>query len=196
MKPYCNEIVRAIVKTVLSSSLHCSLKPPLLSCFGNIALAITSEYESYLETSIKMLLHAAQTCVPDEDDDLIDYVRKLREGILEAFTSIFRGLTDGNRTDLLLTYVDGVFSSLEMVASDRKNDYDNVVLAKAVGLIRDITNSFGSRIKDQIQRTFVQQILHDGLATGDPDIVKNCKHTADQIAQILTPTFVGGSTDQ
>lgn len=195
MKPYCNEIVRALVETVLSSSLHRSLKPPLLSCFGDIALAITSEYESYLETSVKMLLHAAQTRVPDEDDDLIDYVRKLRVGILEAFTGIFRGLADGNRTDLLLTYVDGVFSSLEMVASDRKNDYDNLVLAKAVGLVRDVTDSFGSRIKDQIQRTFVQQILHDGLATGDPDIVKNCTHAADQIAQILTPT-VGGNTDQ
>jgi importin subunit beta-1 len=62
--------------------LHRNVKPPVLSCFGDIALAITSEYEPYLHVSLMMLLQAAQNRAPDDNDDPIDYVNMLREGIL------------------------------------------------------------------------------------------------------------------
>ncbi len=65
-----------------NSVLHRNVKPPVLSCFGDIALAITSEYEPYLHVSLMMLLQAAQNRAPDDDDDPIDYVNMLREGIL------------------------------------------------------------------------------------------------------------------
>ena len=65
-----------------NSALHRNVKPPVLSCFGDIALAITYEYEPYLRVSLMMLLQAAQNRAPDDDDDPIDYVNMLREGIL------------------------------------------------------------------------------------------------------------------
>ena len=127
MKPYCDEIMCALVEALQNPTLHHSVKPLILSCFGDIALATTSEYEPYLETSLKMVLHAAKTCVPDDDDDRIHYV------IIEAYTGIILGLKDGNRTDLLLPYVNDVFSYLEMIMSD-----DSEVLSKAEDLRRDI----------------------------------------------------------
>ena len=66
----------------------------------------------------------------------------LREGILEAYTGIIQGLKDGNRTELLLPYIDAIMSFLEMISKTRKNDYDNEVLSKAVGLI-GMTLCFG-----------------------------------------------------
>ena len=127
MKPYCDEIMCALVEALQNPSLHHSVKPLVLSCFGDIALATKSEYEPYLETSLKMLLHAAKTCVPDDDYDGINY------GIVEAYTGIILGLKDGNRTDLLLPYVNDVFSSLEMIMTD-----DSGILSKAEDLRRDI----------------------------------------------------------
>ncbi|KAL3822557.1 hypothetical protein ACHAXA_007668 [Cyclostephanos tholiformis] len=186
MKPYCDEIMSALVEALQNSSLHRSVKPPVLSCFGDIALAITSEYEPYLQVSLMMLLQAAQTRAPDDDDDLIDYVNLLREGILEAYTGIVQGLKDGNRTDLLLPYVDAILSFLEMLASDRKNDYDNEVLGKAVGLVGDIASSFGVHIKEQIRQPYVMELLKEGRATGDPTIVETCDWASTIVQQILT----------
>ena len=185
MKPYCDEIMSALIEALQNSSLHRSVKPPVLSCFGDIALAIGAGFEPYLQVSLMMLLQAAQTRAPDDDDDLIDYVNMLREGILEAYTGIIQGLKDGNRTDLLLPYVDAIMGFLEMLASDRKNDYDNEVLGKAVGLIGDISSSLGVQIKTQIQQPYVMELLKEGHATGEPEIVNTCNWATQVVQQIM-----------
>ena len=186
MKPYCDEIMSALIEALQNSSLHRSVKPPVLSCFGDIALALGAEYESYLQVSLMMLLQAAQTRAPDDDDDLIDYVNMLREGILEAYTGIIQGLKDGNRTDLLVPYIDAILGFLEMLASDRKNDYDNEVLGKAVGLVGDIGSSLGVQVKEQIRQPYVMELLKEGHATGDPTIVDTCNWASSVVQHILT----------
>jgi len=185
MKPYCDELMSALIEALQNSSLHRSVKPPVLSCFGDIALAVGAGFEPYLQVSLMMLLQAAQTRAPDDDDDLIDYVNMLREGILEAYTGIIQGLKDGNRTDLLLPYVDAIMGFLEMLASDRKNDYDNEVLSKAVGLIGDIGSSLGGQIKVQIGQPYVMELLKEGHATGDATIVDTCNWASSVVQQIL-----------
>jgi len=186
MKPFCDEIMSALIEALQNSALHRSVKPPVLSCFGDIALAIGAGYESYLQVSLMMLLQAAQTRAPEDDDDLIDYVNMLREGILEAYTGIIQGLKDGNRTDLVLPYIDAIMGFLEMLASDRKNDYDNEVLGKAVGLVGDIGSSLGGQIKEQIRQPYVMELLKEGHATGDATIMDTCNWASSVVQQILT----------
>mmetsp|Transcript_39831 Transcript_39831/g.83258 ORF Transcript_39831/g.83258 Transcript_39831/m.83258 type:complete len:882 (-) Transcript_39831:529-3174(-) len=186
MKPFCDEIMSALIEALQNSALHRSVKPPVLSCFGDIALAIGAGYEPYLQVSLMMLLQAAQTRAPEDDDDLIDYVNMLREGILEAYTGIIQGLKDGNRTDLVLPYIDAIMGFLEMLASDRKNDYDNEVLGKAVGLVGDIGSSLGGQIKEQIRQPYVMELLKEGHATGDATIMDTCNWASSVVQQILT----------
>lgn len=186
MKPYCDDLMSALIEALQNSSLHRSVKPPVLSCFGDIALAVGAGFEPYLQVSLMMLLQAAQTRAPDDDDDLIDYVNMLREGILEAYTGIIQGLKDGNRTDLLLPYIDAIMGFLEMLASDRKNDYDNEVLGKAVGLVGDIGSSLGGQIKGQISQPYVMELLKEGHATGDATIVDTCNWASSVVQQILS----------
>mmetsp|Transcript_14743 Transcript_14743/g.25101 ORF Transcript_14743/g.25101 Transcript_14743/m.25101 type:complete len:270 (+) Transcript_14743:1-810(+) len=185
MQPFCDEIMSALIEALQNSALHRSVKPPVLSCFGDIAMAIGASYEPYLQLSLMMLLQAAQTQAPDDDDDLIDYVNMLREGILEAYTGIIQGLKDGNRTELLLPYIDAIMSFLEMVQKTRKNDYDNEVLSKAVGLIGDIASSLGVHVKTQINQPYVMQLLQEGHATGDVAIIETCQWANSVVGQIL-----------
>ena len=183
--PFCTEIMGALVEALQNSSLHRSVKPPVLGCFGDIALAIGAGYEPYLHVSLMMLSQAALTRAPDDDDDLIDYVNTLREGILEAYTGIVQGLNDGNRIDLILPYMDGIFGFLEMLAENRINDVDNEVLGKAVGLVGDIASSFGGQIKAQIGAPYVMELLKEGHATEDPTIVETCKWAHSLVQQVL-----------
>eukprot|EP00978_Attheya_sp_CCMP212_P028194 scaffold96626_cov55-Attheya_sp.AAC.1 len=181
--PYCNDIMSALMQSLQNQSLHRSVKPPVLSCFGDIALAISAGFEPYLQVSLMMLLQASQTRAPPDDEDLIDYVNSLREGILEAYTGIIQGLKDGNRVDLLLPYCEAIMGFLKMVTEDENRDYE--VLGKSVGLIGDIASSLGSSVKDQLSQPFVRQLIQDGLGSVDETIIETSNWAAQSLQQAI-----------
>jgi len=133
IQPYCDDIMSALLQSLQNQTLHRSVKPPVLSAFGDVGMAIGAAFEPYLQVSLMMLFQASQTRAPEDDDELIDYVNSLREGILEAYTGIIQGLKDGGRVDLLVPYVEAVFGFLDVLAQDCTRDDE--VLSKAVGLI-------------------------------------------------------------
>eukprot|EP00804_Cyclotella_cryptica_P027312 CCRYP_019635-RA/>CCRYP_019635-RA protein AED:0.18 eAED:0.18 QI:0/-1/0/1/-1/0/1/0/692 len=185
IQPFCDEIMSALIEALQNASLHRSVKPPVLSCFGDIALAIGAAYEPYLQLSLMMLLQAAQTRAPDDDEELIDYVNTLREGILEGYTGIVQGLKDGNRAEVLLPYIEAIMGFLELLASDRRNDYDNEVLSKAVGLIGDIASCLGSQIKNHISKPYIFVLLNEGNGCGDQSIVSTSQWAMGVVQQAM-----------
>ena len=185
IQPFCDEIMSALIEALQNASLHRNVKPPVLSCFGDIAMAIGAVYEPYLQLSLMMLLQAAQTRAPDDDDELILYVNQLREGILEAYTGIIQGLKDGGRVDLLLPYVDVIMGFLEMLAQERAKDYDNEVLGKAVGLVGDIASSLSAKIKEQIRQPYVIELLKEGNESGDKTIIETSNWASGVVQQLL-----------
>ena len=123
----------ALVESLQNQALHRSVKPPVLSSFGDIAMALEGAFEPYLQVSMMMLMQASQTTAPEEDDELIDFVNQLREGVLEAYTGIIQGLKDAGRVELMAVYVAPIMGFLEMLANDESPDYE--VLSKAAGLL-------------------------------------------------------------
>jgi importin subunit beta-1 len=184
IQPFCEEIMCALVDALQNDTLHRSVKPPLLSCFGDIALAIGSAYEPYLQISLMMLFQAAQMKAPDNDDELIDYMNILREGILEGYTGIIQGLKEGGRAEFILPHIDAIMGFLELLASDRRNDYDNKVLSRAVGLIGEIFSALGQQIKSQINTPYIFALLKEGHKCSDPKIQSTCSLV---VMQLLPP---------
>merc|ERR1719201_2544948 len=82
--PYCDEILGLLLKNLQSPKLNRNVKPPILSCFGDIALAVGAHFEKYMTVTMSMLQQASQTQVDMDDDDLVDYLHQLQEGIFEA----------------------------------------------------------------------------------------------------------------
>jgi importin subunit beta-1 len=130
--PFCDQIVTALLQMLQNASLHRSVKPPVLGCFGDIALAIGANFDKYLQVTLMMLLQASGTQAPDDDEEMIDYINTLREGILEAYTGIVQGLKDGNKVEILLPYIEAIFGFIELLHNDQNKD--NSVLSKAIGL--------------------------------------------------------------
>lgn len=185
MQPFCDEIMSALIEALQNASLHRSVKPPVLSCFGDIALAIGAAYEPYLQLSLMMLLQAAQTRAPDDDEELIDYVNILREGILEGYTGIVQGLKDGNKQEALMPYIEAILGFLECLAGDRRNDYENEVLSKAVGLIGDIASSLGPAIKTQMNKPYILQLIQEGTQCGDQNIMSTSQWAMGVVSQVM-----------
>ena len=133
IQPYCNQIMTALVESLQNEYLHRSVKPPVLSCLGDLAMAIGSQFEPYLSFSMMMLMQASETGAPEDDQDLIEYVGQLREGILEAYTGIIQGFKDDNRVDLIQGYIGPIAAFVEKVSVEHTENSE--ILGKAVGLI-------------------------------------------------------------
>lgn len=166
IQPYCDDIMQILIDCLKDVSINRNVKPPVISCFGDIALAIGGAYEPYLQLSAMMLMQASNTQAPEDDDDLIDYVNLLRQSILEAYTGIVQGLKGGNKLQLFVPYVSSITHFLQQLASDQNRD--DGVLKAAVALVGDIAQAMGESpdVRNQINQPFVAQMLRD--ATGSP----------------------------
>ena len=98
VRPYCDAFMQHLFQSLQSNVLMRSVKPAILSCFGDIALAIGGEFETYLQPVMQLLQQASTiTASPDDGFEMIDYVASLREGIVEAYTGIVQALKSGNK---------------------------------------------------------------------------------------------------
>jgi importin subunit beta-1 len=131
--PYCQDIATALIQALQNPELHRSVKPNLLSCFGDLALAIGAAYEPYLQVSLMMLFQASHMTASPDDEELIEYINQLRESIVEAYTGIIQGLNDGNLLDRIAPYIDAVIGFLEVVAGD--SNRNDTLLEKTIGLM-------------------------------------------------------------
>lgn len=120
------------------------MKPHVLSCFGDIALALEGQFEPYLQVTLMMLLQASQTRAPDDDEDLIDFVNTLREGILEAYTGIIQGLDEGGKVQLIVPYGEAIMGFLENITHDPNKDDE--VINGAIGVLGDLTDSLREQV--------------------------------------------------
>ncbi|GFH57808.1 hypothetical protein CTEN210_14284 [Chaetoceros tenuissimus] len=180
--PYCNDIMTALVESLQNQNLHRSVKPPVLSCFGDIALAVAEGFEPYLQVSMMMLMQASQTTMPDDDEEIIDFINQLREGVLEAFTGIIQGLKDGGRVDLFQVYLPTIMQFLQTLSAEENKDYE--VLSKAAGLLGDIASAMGPPVKPQLSNPFVIALLSDTYQNGDETTKETCNWARGVIEQV------------
>jgi importin subunit beta-1 len=186
MQPYCDAIMDALLDTLRDNSAHRSLKPPVLSSFGDIAMAIGAGFSPYLNPCMMMLMQAAQTTVNPEDEDLVEFLNMLRESILEAFVGIIQGLRDGNMLQQFVQYVSPILQFLQVIANDPNRD--DFVLSKAIGLLGDIAQAMGPvmpQLKAELNQQFAVQLINDAMSTGEQSMVETASWASSVITQLL-----------
>lgn len=171
--PYCDDIVKALLEDLQSSKVHRSVKPGVLSAFGDIALATAQHFEKYLEVTMTMLIQASTQDVPRDNDELVEFLNELREGVLDAFTGIINGLADGNKVVLLVqpvNYVEPMAGFLQRIAADADTSEEPVIKG-AIGVVGDLAKNVGKPIGVYLAQPYVTQLFHVGRDV-DPDLVK------------------------
>ncbi|KDQ54461.1 hypothetical protein JAAARDRAFT_38128 [Jaapia argillacea MUCL 33604] len=138
--PYSDAFMRVLLENLQSDVLNRNVKISILSCFGDIALAIGPAFEPYLETTMSVLRQAGAVQPNPLDYELVEYVTNLREGILEAYTGVVTGLKNTDKVAILVPYVSSMLELVQRCLADEEKT-DN--LAKlAYGLIGDIADCF------------------------------------------------------
>lgn len=166
--PYCDGIMTQLLKDLSSNQLHRSVKPPIFSCFGDIALAIGENFEKYLMYAMPMLQSAAELSahISGADDDMLEYTNSLRNGILEAYSGIFQGFKGSSKAQLLMPYAPHVLQFLDSLYMEK--DMDDAVSKTAIGVLGDLADTLGSNAGPLIQQSVSSRdFLNECLSSDD-----------------------------
>jgi hypothetical protein len=151
-------------------------QPPILSCFGDIALAIGPHFEKYLAYVAPMLQSATQLSMnqPKDDDEMIDYNNALRNGIFEAYAGMLQGFKeDKTKIALLMQHAEFVLSFVEEVTKDA--DRDEAVTRAMVGVMGDMADTMDGIGALYAQKTFWKDLLQECM---DPNQDVSLQETA------------------
>ncbi|KAI7868745.1 armadillo-type protein [Spinellus fusiger] len=157
--PYCPTIMNLLVENLQSPVLHRSVKPCILSCFGDVALAIGDKFEPFLDVVMMVLQQAGGMRAGSDNYDLIDYVNTLHEGNVEAYVGIVQGMNGGGKAAVLLPFVPAIFQFMSSLAADIHRS-DSLTRA-LLGLMGDLAETFGGQLKPLFIAEWVSQVLRD-----------------------------------
>lgn len=163
--PFCDDMMQTLLENLSNNNVHRSVKPQILSVFGDIALAIGIEFKKYLEIVLQTLMQASQLQVDKNDYDLVDYLNELRENCLEAYTGIVQGLKGDKEVpnpDVLLIqgHVEFIVRYILMIAADP--EITDTLIAACAGLIGDLCTAFGPAMSPVVDNELLNQLLHKG----------------------------------
>ncbi|KAH9893956.1 ARM repeat-containing protein [Cubamyces lactineus] len=137
---YSSAFMNVLLENLQSDILNRNVKISILSCFGDIAMAIGPAFEPYLAATMGVLRQAGAVQPNPLDIDLVEYVSLLREGILEAYTGIVAGFKNTPKVDLLLPHVPSMLELVQRCLADSERTESTIKLA--VGLVGDLADAF------------------------------------------------------
>ncbi|CAA2980192.1 importin subunit beta-1 [Olea europaea subsp. europaea] len=185
--PYCDGIMTQLLKDLSSNQLHRSVKPPIFSCFGDIALAIGENFEKYLMYAMPMLQSAAELSAHTSgaDDEMIEYTNLLRNGILEAYSGVLQGFKNSPNTQLLIPYAPHILQFLDRMYMEK--DMDDVVMKTAIGVLGDLADTLGSNAGSLIQQSLSsKEFLNECLSSDDHLIKESAEWAKFSISRAIS----------
>jgi len=177
---YVQGFMGALLQTLQSTTLNRNVKISVLSCFGDIALAIGAKFEPFLEHTMVVLGQAGELTADENDYDMIDYVQSLREGIVEAYIGIVTALKSGSQGHAIQPYVPAMIDLIRRSLSDDERTESLVKLA--VGLLGDLADAFRSgELRELLIQEWVLNALKIKGRGYSPDTKKTLKWARDMI---------------
>ncbi|XP_057808181.1 importin subunit beta-1-like [Salvia miltiorrhiza] len=185
--PYCDGIMTLLLKDLSSSELDRSVKPPIFSCFGDIALAIGEHFEKYLTYALPMMQRASEICarIDSNDEDMVDYGNQLRRSIFEAYSGILQGFKNA-KAELMLPHAPHLLQFIELVAKDQQRDES--VTKAVVAVLGDLADALGSNLKMMMMKdcAFCTELLGECLQSGDDQLKETATWTQGMIGRAFS----------
>jgi importin subunit beta-1 len=155
--PYADQIMMSLLTDLASNDLSATVKPGIISAFGDMAMALGPGFTRFLGHVNPMLAGAAQhsaakaaAALASGDEEAMEANNALRTSIMEAYTGIIQGMK-GDNAELPADLADAHLKPLapaiiDFVAEccrDEAAMLDDILLAAAVGLVGDVAEISG-----------------------------------------------------
>nr|CAA05691.2 importin beta [Drosophila melanogaster] len=189
MVPYSNEIMTVLINNLTEPTIHRTVKPQVLSAFGDIALSIGNHFLPYLSMVLDMLAVASNLQTDANNFDMNEYINELRESILEAYTGIIQGLKGVDQTahtDVMHMepHLMHIISFIKRIAQE--GDVSDSMLASAAGFIGDLLHFVWSAAIPLLDDAIITQFLAEGKRSKAQRTKMLCTWAVKEIKKINT----------
>ena len=184
--PYTQEVVPLLLSALSNAQINRSVKPPVLSCLGDIGLSVGPAIVSFLPLIFQTLARASTLAANHEDEDQVEYVNSLRESIFEALTGIIQGVRS-SQPAALLPHVNLILNTITHVFSDPvRTDAVARGIASAIG---DITHAIGTQLRPALVpgaagenlKSIVMEILQNAESAQTQESASWAKEMLDKL---------------
>jgi len=184
-----DHIVEVLLHNLSSNTLHRSVKPVILSCFGDIGLALEGNFVSYLPHVMQMLQHASmasqQTLDDSAEEEEIEQMNQLRISIFEAYAGIFQGLQ--HQVVQLKPYVEGIVKFSEHFFTIPVELRDDAVVIACVGVLGDMAQRITESAPFLAQCQAVKSGILESVQSDNKELAKEAKWAKSCIEKVNGP---------
>jgi len=186
---YCDTILQILYTNLQNPAVDRKIKAAIMPCFGDIALAIQGDFEKYLAPVVQMLLEASNTRLQDgpaNNEDWIEYLNTLREGVLEAYSGIIHGLKDAGKLHLFKEHVMAVLHFVQVISEDQS--VSEAVMKAALGVVGDLVLCFQQELTMHLGNApFLNSIVQYASRCQDVGIRQNASWLQSLLQKYGTP---------
>lgn len=165
MVPHCSYLFTILMEILQDVNANKSLRPAIISVFGDLSLSLEAEFMDYLPVVMDTLKQATQAEVNVSDPDMVEYLNSLRNSCLEAYTGIVQGIKEsgsrpGGALEFVACHVTHILSFIEHIGADSITT-DELICASC-GLIGDLVSVYGGRILQLLDVDPITNLLQKG----------------------------------
>mmetsp|Transcript_55137 Transcript_55137/g.102102 ORF Transcript_55137/g.102102 Transcript_55137/m.102102 type:complete len:866 (+) Transcript_55137:475-3072(+) len=172
MVQYCEPILQILYTNLRNRNVDRKIKSVIIECFGDIALAITGEFEKCLGPVVQMLQEASATRLQDgpaQNEEWIEYLNSLRESVLGAYAGIIHGLREAGKLHLFKEHVNAILNFVKDICDDPT--VTEPVMKASLGVIGDLILVFQQELMMHLQSApFLSKLVEFAVRSQDPGI--------------------------
>jgi len=174
---YCDTILQILYTNLRNPAVDRKIKAAVMTSFGDIAMAITGDFEQYLGPVVQMLREASSTRLADgpaDSEEWVEYLNSLREGVLEAYSGIIHGLKESGKLHLFKEHVNTVLMLVKEISEDPTTQLP--VIKAAVGVVGDLVLVFQTELTAYVGKApFLVQLVQAALRSQDPKLLQSAQ---------------------
>ena len=182
--PYIDDIMTCLVQILESPLIDRTVKPPALSIFADISMAIGERVENYMPHMLMYLEQAAQLEASNDDDK--EYINAVRSSICESYTGIIQGLQGTSKIHIFEPYIPQIRAFINVI---QRSDYNSDELyLQASSLVGDLGQVYKLKMAQIFHEDHVLQLLQatkETITEGDDTSLKQYMWAASIVNGVM-----------
>jgi importin subunit beta-1 len=181
IEPYVKDLMQIFASNMNNSSLGKNIKPPTLSVFGDLALAIGPKFEGYLQYSTQILKQYSELQVDRNIEEMVNYLFLVHENVLSAYVGILGGFKSNPQP--FIPYVDSLLIFLRRIGQEE--DIDVEIFTHSVSIIGDLASMYGGKIKQYLADSVIQGMVKRAKESNEKKLKDVGSYAKRQLDRIL-----------
>ncbi|KAG5860289.1 importin beta [Encephalitozoon hellem] len=162
-------LTSSLVQCLSSEATHRDLKPTILSVFGDIALALERNFESYLDMVVMLFQQISELGRYSDEE----YVDNLRKNAVQLVNCSLVAIGDSSKVRSVLPRIIGIAHKIG--AEDENGKARNDIL----GLIDDLVGMYGKNFG--LDEPWIKDFLYGMMKCGDDKNRKKASHVLEML---------------